>query len=90
MDAFGLFGKVVAAVLSALLAAFLTELALNLITTITNPSLLDSRNDLLLSTLFSSYLLISSIMEAESTRQAKTERQMWRGLPKTDAMDLVN
>ncbi len=76
VPAFGLFGKVVAVILSASLAAVLTEHALSLLPTLPYPAQLGGMKDELISTAFSSYLLISSIMQEESNRQAKSERQM--------------
>jgi sensor histidine kinase YesM len=76
VDAFGLFGKVIAAILSAFLAALLTELVLSLSSSLSYPAQLGGMKDELISTAFSSYLLISTIMQDESNRQAKSERQM--------------
>lgn len=76
VPAFGLFGKVVAVILSAFLAAVLTEHALSLLPTLPYPAQLGGMKDELISTAFSSYLLISSTMQEESNRQAKSERQM--------------
>jgi sensor histidine kinase YesM len=73
---FGLFGKVVAIVLSAFLATMLIEVALSLLPTLPYPVQLGGMMDVLISTAFSTYLLISSTMQEESNRQAKSERQM--------------
>ena len=76
VPSFGLFGKVVAIVLSAFLATVLIEIALSLLPTLPYPVQLGGMMDVLIPTAFSTYLLISSAMQEESNRQAKSERQM--------------
>lgn len=78
LDSLGLVGKVVAAIVCALLAALLVEHVLNLfmVTRSNSSSPLGGRYDWLLATTFSAYLLISSILEEESRKRVESERQL--------------
>jgi two-component sensor histidine kinase len=75
-DTFSLTGKLVASIVMAFLAALITEAGFNIFVRVGYPVHLGNGLDLLLSTIFSSYLLISTILSDAARGQIKSEKQI--------------